>query len=135
MLAFLEKLFGGHGSKKIAKQRLQLVLIHDRSDISPALMESLRRDIIEVIMRYMDVDEKNIEMQFGHGDGQVALEASIPIIRLKRGTQINGVPAQMPKENVPITANGQAQKAPASDKENLHSVHNNAFSNNQKRKK
>ncbi len=87
-MSFLTKLFLTKSSKNIAKERLQLVLIHDRTDISPELLDSLRNDLLEVISRYMDVDEKNIEMQLGREDGLVALEASIPILRLKRGSNV-----------------------------------------------
>lgn len=95
-LGFFERLFGSSRgpSKKMAKERLQLVLIHDRTDITPELMDALRRDLIEVITRYMDVDEKNIElgMDRDEKEGQIALEASIPVLRLKRGSQIKAKP-------------------------------------------
>lgn len=88
---FLERLFGSRtSSSQAAKKRLQLVLIHDRTDITPELMNSLRADLIEVITRYMDVDEQNIELGMDRDDsmGQIALEASIPVLRLKRGSQV-----------------------------------------------
>ena len=95
-LGFLECLFGKKTpSSQAAKKRLQLVLIHDRTDITPELMNALRADLIEVITRYMDVDERNIELGMDRDDsaGQVALEASIPVLRLKRGSQVSGVRA------------------------------------------
>lgn len=91
-MGFLQRLFGFEekDSKTTAKKRLQLVLIHDRTDITPELMNALRRDLVEVITRYMDVDESNIELEMDRDDemGQVALEVSIPVLRLRRGSQV-----------------------------------------------
>ncbi|MBQ1188012.1 MAG: cell division topological specificity factor MinE [Peptococcaceae bacterium] len=54
MASFLQRLFGGEkASKELAKDRLKLVLIHDRASVSPAMMENLRRDLVEVISKYM----------------------------------------------------------------------------------
>ena len=43
-------------SKDIAKDRLKVVLIHDRANISPEIMQSIKNDIIEVISHYVDID-------------------------------------------------------------------------------
>ncbi len=84
-LDFLKKFFSAGGSKNVAKERLQIVLIHDRADISPAMLENLRRDMISVITRYMDIDTSKIEMDFDRADRSVAFVANIPVIRIKRG--------------------------------------------------
>ena len=69
-------------SKKVAKDRLKLVLIHDRSNISPSLMEEIRKDIIKSISKYVNIDVEglNIEMSEVEDDGRkTALVANIPI--------------------------------------------------------
>ncbi len=71
-------------SKNIAKERLRLVLVHDRSNISPQLLESLKEDIIKVISNYMDIDRKGTEITLNSDDQSVALVASIPIIKINR---------------------------------------------------
>lgn len=83
-MGFLQNLFGKKTSKSVAKKRLQLVLIHDRSDLSPEVMENLRRDLIDVISNYMEVDIENIEMDFDKEGSQVALVASIPVTKMRR---------------------------------------------------
>ena len=45
-------------SKEIAKDRLKVVLIHDRANISPEIMQAIKNDIIEVISHYVDIDKK-----------------------------------------------------------------------------
>ena len=83
-MGFLSNLFGGGGTSKIAKDRLQIVLMHDRADISPELMENLRRDIIAVIKNYVEIDENRIELQLEKEDSSVALVANIPVRTVRR---------------------------------------------------
>ena len=73
-------------SKNIAKERLRLVLVHDRSSLSPQLLESMKEDIIKVISNYMDIDRKGTEVTLNSDDNSVALVASIPIIKINRVT-------------------------------------------------
>jgi cell division topological specificity factor len=85
---FLRKLFGGRSksSAKEAKGRLISVLIHDRTDISPQLLENLRVEMIVLLKKYMDIDESNIEISLDHGSRSVALVANVPVLRVKRGS-------------------------------------------------
>lgn len=80
----LEKLFG-RGSKSprsVAKGRLHLVLMHDRAAISPAIMDEMRREILKVLSRYMDIDESALEMNVERENNTVALIANVPIRRI-----------------------------------------------------
>ncbi|MEW6541947.1 MAG: cell division topological specificity factor MinE [Bacillota bacterium] len=90
MLDFLARLLGREspGSKNIAKERLRLVLIHDRADISPQLLQLLKNEIVEVISKYMEIDDKGLEVSLEHVDKQVALVANIPIKKMKRAANI-----------------------------------------------
>jgi len=83
----IQKLFGKDAicSKDVAKERLRLVLVHDRVNISPQFMEGLKDDMIEVISKYMDINEKNMEVHFAHTEDSVALIANIPVNSMKRG--------------------------------------------------
>jgi cell division topological specificity factor len=90
-LEFLRKLFGGGGSAEDARERLRLVLIHDRSDISPQLLESLRVDMIAVLKKYMEIDETKIQMDLGREKHSVAFVANIPVLRIKRGATAEDV--------------------------------------------
>lgn len=87
MLDLIQKLFGkeSHGSKDIAKERLRLVLVHDRVNVSPQLMEVLKGDMIRVISNYMEINEKEMEVNLTSTASSVALVANIPVNRMKRG--------------------------------------------------
>ncbi|KAB2952411.1 cell division topological specificity factor MinE [Heliorestis acidaminivorans] len=87
MLDFLQRIFSRDnmsGSKNVAKERLRLVLVHDRSSVSPEILESLKEDLIKVISNYMIIDERALEVSLSNEDSSVALVANIPILDIKR---------------------------------------------------
>ena len=78
------KIFGKkEPSGKVARNRLKVVLVHDRINISPEIMENMRNDIVKVISRYVDIDMKAMEMSLANDDDSVALVANIPVSRMK----------------------------------------------------
>lgn len=87
----LFKLFGRkqEQSKNVAKERLKLVLVHDRADLSPKLLEMMKSDIIRVISEYADIDKNGIDIKLTRmkRDGDTspisALVANIPIVKVK----------------------------------------------------
>jgi len=85
LFEFIAKLFGKEsGSKDVAKERLRLVLVHDRASISPQMLESLKVDLINVISNYMIIDEANLVVNLDSSDNTVALVANIPVKGMKR---------------------------------------------------
>lgn len=75
-------------SKEKAKERLQLVLLQDRASVSPDFFEMMKKEIIEVIKKYIEIDEESLEVQLTRGfeDGDEsgpALYANIPIKNIK----------------------------------------------------
>ena len=81
---FIKALGRDSGSKNVAKERLRLVLVHDRSSVSPQLLETLKAEMIQVISNYMDVDEQGLEVNLDSSGNSVALVASIPVRGMKR---------------------------------------------------
>lgn len=82
-MGLFDKLTGREqvGSREIAKERLRLVLIHDRADISPIMLEALRADLIAVISEHLDIDKSGIEITLSEAKGHSRLQAVIPIVR------------------------------------------------------
>lgn len=76
-------------SKEAAKERLHLVLMQDRANVSADFLELMKQEIIEVIKKYIDVDESAIDVRLtnkenGDGtNGAPALYANIPILNIK----------------------------------------------------
>lgn len=88
MFDLLQKMFVKEPSKskEIAKERLRLVLVHDRVNVSPQFMEVLKGDMIKVISNYMEINEQDMEVNLTQTTAsQVALVANIPVNRMKRG--------------------------------------------------
>ena len=71
-------------SKSVAKERLRLVLVHDRLDMSESMMESLRTDLIATIGKDMEIDQDALEVSLSRDDDGVALIANIPVKNVKR---------------------------------------------------
>jgi cell division topological specificity factor len=69
------------GSKSMAKERLRLVLVHDRLDVSEQVMNALRVDLINLIGKYFGIDEKAVEVSLSREADGMALIANIPIRR------------------------------------------------------
>lgn len=82
-------MFGKKTSKSVAKERLKLVLINDRVNLSPEIMDAMQRDIINVIKNYIEIDDMGVELNIGttksdRTNQQVpALYANIPIKKMK----------------------------------------------------
>ena len=72
-------LFGRKKSANSAKERLQLVLIHDRTDLTPAQLESLKDDLIETISRYIDIDPSAVSINVAQDGRAQRLLADIPL--------------------------------------------------------
>ncbi len=90
MLELIQRIFGRepNGSKDIAKERLRLVLVHDRANVSPQFLEILKDDMIKVISNYMEINEKDMEVNLTNTNSSVALVANIPVNRMKRGIAV-----------------------------------------------
>ena len=73
-----------NSSKAVAKERLRLVLVHDRSCASPQVLENMKNDLITVISRYLDIEQEGLDVSFTNNERQVALVANIPVKQIKR---------------------------------------------------
>jgi cell division topological specificity factor len=85
MTSLLSKFFiKEEGTRQTAKDRLVMALMMDRADISPEIMDDMKRDIIAVIKNYVDIDEKRIELDLARESTSVTLIANIPVLTVRR---------------------------------------------------
>lgn len=76
----MQKLFNRKSnSASSAKDRLQMVLIHDRSNLPPGVMEALRDELIEVISRHVKVRKSDVQIEIAQDGRKQRLVADIPI--------------------------------------------------------
>lgn len=79
---WFERLLGKkENSGTTAKQRLQMVLIHDRADISPGLLEQIKDDIIEVIAKRLEINPDNVVVNLDNTTQESRLVAEIPLLQ------------------------------------------------------
>jgi cell division topological specificity factor len=71
-------------SRYPAKNRLQLVIAHDRAGINPEMIDQMRQEIIEVVSRYLDIDVDEMEFSIQSNDRTTSLSANLPIKKIKR---------------------------------------------------
>ncbi len=80
----LSRLFGREKSGETAKERLRLVLMSDHLSLAPDMVEAMKRDLVEVVSRYVEVDRDKIDVRFEHQDSVFAMLANVPIISVNR---------------------------------------------------
>ena len=108
-------------SKDAAKERLHLVLMQDRANVSADFLELMKQEIIEVIKKYIDVDESAIDVRLTNKDngdgtkGAPALYANIPIINIKDEVRQNS--KTNTQQNSEDTANTEESEAKSQIKE------------------
>ena len=81
-------------SREIAKERLQLVLVHDRIKISPALLDQMKDELITVISRYVEIESSGVEVTFTQGRRESRLVADIPVVGPAKAPGSRGRPGR-----------------------------------------
>ena len=115
-------------SKDTAKERLHLVLMQDRANVSADFLDLMRREIIEVIKKYIDIDEDAMDVRLTTEtnedgvQGVPALYANIPIINIKEETRKLSKTNQENKLNMENTKSKIPKKEETQEKENSKQV-------------
>lgn len=81
-MELLDRLFGRRQppSREVAKERLQLVIVHDRIKISPGLLDKMKDELIDVISRYVEIEVDRVEVTFTQSRRDSRLVADIPVV-------------------------------------------------------
>ena len=76
---FFDRITGKKSAASSAKERLQLVLIHDRTDLTPGVMEALKNELIAVISKHIEIDPESVQINVSNDGREQRLVADIPI--------------------------------------------------------
>lgn len=76
---FFRRLWGQESSRSVAKSRLKMILIHDRADIPPGLLEEIKDEIIALIATKLTIDAQNVVVNLSSSKKQCRLVAEIPL--------------------------------------------------------
>ena len=79
MSGFFDRLFGTKRSAESAKERLQLVLVHDRTDLTPTELEALKDDLLKAISQYIEIDRDAVQIDLEQDGRSQRLVADIPL--------------------------------------------------------
>jgi len=88
VLGFFKQAEIEENAKEVACNRLRVVLMQDRTNINPALMEKMRKELVELLSKYVEMDKEALELNLEQDGEQMALMLSIPVIRAKDEDEI-----------------------------------------------
>ena len=88
-------------AKDTAVNRLRVVLMQDRTNLTPELLEKMRGELIELLSKYVEMDKDALELNFEQEGNQMALMLSIPVLRAKDEDEIEEATekSEEPEEN------------------------------------
>ncbi|MFQ3535621.1 MAG: cell division topological specificity factor MinE [Aggregatilineales bacterium] len=99
MSSFWERLLGRRnqsGSGSVAKERLQLVLVTDRSELPPETIQRMKDEIIAVISKYVQIAHDKVEINLEQRQRDNWLVADIPLLRSAQRSSAAGSSAESP---------------------------------------
>ena len=112
-------------SKQAAKERLHLVLMQDRANVSADFLDLMREEIIEVIKKYIDIDENSMDVRLTNQanddgtQGAPALYANIPILNIKEKARVAKKEEEKSEEKVQEKAQEKSEKEDKTEDEDL----------------
>lgn len=113
MIEFLRRLFGqSPASSSTAKERLRLVLMTDHLELAPEMIDAMKRDLVDVISRYVEVDRDKIDVTFEQQDRALAMLANIPILSVNRSANGNATAVEAAASSAPALLPEAAAAAP-----------------------
>ena len=91
-------------AKGVACNRLKVVLMQDRTNLTPELMNRMRKELVELLSKYVEMDKEALELGFEQEGTQMALMLSIPVVRAKDEAEIEAILAKEDEEKAKIEA-------------------------------
>lgn len=90
-------------TRSVACNRLRVVLMQDRTNLTPELLQRMRKELVELLSKYVEMDKDALELNFDQEGEQMALMLSIPVIRAKNEEEIEKALEQQDKKETEKT--------------------------------
>lgn len=109
-------------SKNVAVNRMKLVLMQDRTNLTPYLLERMRGEMIEVLAKYVEMDKEALELNFEQEGEQMALMLSIPVLRAKDEEEIQAMIEEEEKKQQITNSESEEESESVEEIENTEEV-------------
>ena len=106
-------------AKDTACNRLRVVLMQDRTNLTPELMERMRKEMVELLSKYVEMDKEALELNLEQDGDQVALMLSIPVIRAKDEEEIKEALAKEDAEKTDTESENESDEDVPDDDEKV----------------
>ena len=111
-------------AKDVACNRLKFVLMQDRTNLTPELMDRMRKELIELLSKYVEMDKEALELGFEQEGSQMALMLSIPVLRAREEAEIEATLAEedakkTEEETDEVTANESEENSTDNESESI----------------
>lgn len=102
-------------AKDVACNRLKFVLMQDRTNLTPELMDRMRKELIELLSKYVEMDKEALELGFEQEGSQMALMLSIPVLRAREEAEIEATLAEEDAKKTEEETDEDAENTDASE--------------------
>lgn len=106
-------------AKDTACNRLRVVLMQDRTNLTPELMDRMRKELVELLSKYVEMDKEALDLSLEQDGDQVALMLSIPVIRAKDEEEIKAALEAEDAEEETEEASEDIEEDESSDEEQV----------------
>lgn len=110
--------------KEVACNRLKLVLMQDRTNLTPFLLEKMRGEMITLLSKYVEMDEEELELNFEQEGESMALMLSIPVLRAKEEDEIKAILEEEEKALIQEVEAEEDSEDESSEEDLLEDSHN-----------
>lgn len=112
-------------AKDVACNRLRVVLMQDRTNLTPELLQRMRRELVELLSKYVEMDKDALELNFDQEGDQMALMLSIPVIRAKDEAEIEEALTEEEEETEEDNDDTNEETEESSDEEVEEEINDN----------